>query len=219
MNQYYDHVIFDLDSTLCRIEGVDELARWNQCQKQVEQITIKAMAGKLEFKEALELRLKTIRPQRRDLMRLRRRYAETLTRGAQETIEELTRQGTRVQVISGGYWQALPTVAHKLGLANNQIVAIELWFDEQGNYVDFDRDNELCEPKGKAKVVAKLRHQFPGQSFAMIGDGMSDYETAEIVDRFICFAGVVKRPAVVSKSQWVVTSEDLRTVLPLLMVN
>jgi hypothetical protein len=49
--QPYDKVVFDCDSTLTKIEGIDELAKLKGKYKAVKTLTNKAMCGLLNFKK------------------------------------------------------------------------------------------------------------------------------------------------------------------------
>lgn len=57
-----DCVCFDVDSTVCKNEAIDDLANFLGVGAQVEQITVEAMGGNMSFKEALNKRLSIIRP-------------------------------------------------------------------------------------------------------------------------------------------------------------
>lgn len=218
MTTYFDNVIFDLDSTLCSIEGVDELARGKGCLDKVRSITNLAMNGELGFHEVLASRLQEIKPQRRDLESLSHQYVHTLIDGSRETFRELRLHGSRPHIITGGYTQALGLLRNELNISQENIHAIDLIFDDLGTYFNYDQKNILCQPGGKRYKVIQMREQFPGQSFAMVGDGMGDAETGDVVDRFICFAGISRRPAVMEKSAWVVEEPNLLKVLPFLKV-
>lgn len=52
-----DAVCFDVDSTVCTGEGIDDLAFRCGKEDQVKEMTCKAMCGNLDFGESLKLRL------------------------------------------------------------------------------------------------------------------------------------------------------------------
>ena len=58
----HQHVIFDCDSTLSRIEGIDELADIAGVTRQVRQMTDAAMAGEIGLEEVYGKRLELIKP-------------------------------------------------------------------------------------------------------------------------------------------------------------
>jgi len=212
----FQHIIFDLDSTLCSIEGVDELARMNGCLAEVKALTTLAMNGQIPFAEALIQRLNAIQPSRRNIETLAGLYEENLTAGAVELFEQLRAEGSHIHIVTGGYRQALGHIQHKLNISDDHVHAIDLNFNEAGEYVDFDRQNLLCQPQGKTKIIEEIQTRYPQQRMVMIGDGVSDAETMTTVDRYICFAGHVQRPVAMNSTSWVVTTPDLREVLKLL---
>lgn len=55
-------VCFDVDSTVCRDEAIDELAIFANKEKEVMEMTRKAMRGGCSFHEALQKRLSLIQP-------------------------------------------------------------------------------------------------------------------------------------------------------------
>ncbi|KPJ08600.1 Phosphoserine phosphatase [Papilio machaon] len=57
-----DCVCFDVDSTVIRDEGIDELARFCGKGDEVKRLTAEAMGGSMTFQEALKKRLDIIRP-------------------------------------------------------------------------------------------------------------------------------------------------------------
>lgn len=66
-------VCFDVDSTVIREEGIDELAKFCGKGDEVARLTKEAMKGSLTFQESLTLRLNIIKPsqqQIRDFLRV-----------------------------------------------------------------------------------------------------------------------------------------------------
>ena len=53
-------VCFDVDSTVSRVEGIDELARFLGQGAEVSAITTAAMGGSTSFREALHARLEFV---------------------------------------------------------------------------------------------------------------------------------------------------------------
>ena len=53
---------FDVDSTVCTDEGIDELAAFLGKGEEVAEMTNKAMGGGVGFREALEMRLSVMQP-------------------------------------------------------------------------------------------------------------------------------------------------------------
>ncbi|MCA9729652.1 MAG: HAD-IB family phosphatase, partial [Candidatus Eisenbacteria bacterium] len=94
-------VVMDGDSTLIAGEVIDEMARLAGVAPEVSRITERAMAGELDFAEALRARVKLLAGLEREALE-RLADAIPLTPGAEETIRVLKRLGFKVGVISGG---------------------------------------------------------------------------------------------------------------------
>jgi phosphoserine phosphatase len=63
----FDAVCFDCDSTLTRIEGIDELARRAGCATEIAALTEAAMNGAVALEEVYARRLVDMRVDRRHL--------------------------------------------------------------------------------------------------------------------------------------------------------
>ena len=204
----YDHIVFDLDSTLVSIEGVDELARMKGVEHLVAPITQQAMNGEYSIDEAFQKRLELIRPTVNDVSQLTDLYIEHLVPGSQELIAWLQELGKTVYVVSGGYDPAVSDFARELGVRSENVYANKLVFNETGEY-RYLEPGFLSQENGKRELVRTLKDTHSGR-WALIGDGMSDLETESVIDRFICFAGIAQREAVIQQAECVIYENDLR---------
>jgi phosphoserine phosphatase len=91
-------VCFDCDSTLSRLEGIDELASRYGRKDEVALLTEAAMNGELSIDDVYAKRLSIVRPDREAVAWLGERYVQELVPGARETIEALRRLGKPVYV-------------------------------------------------------------------------------------------------------------------------
>nr|KAF6490728.1 phosphoserine phosphatase [Molossus molossus] len=76
-----DAVCFDVDSTVIREEGIDELAKICGVADAVSEMTKRAMGGAVPFKAALTERLALIQPSREQVQRLLAERPPHLTPG------------------------------------------------------------------------------------------------------------------------------------------
>ena len=189
-------ICFDCDSTLSSIEGIDELARLRGAEvlARVEALTRVAMEGRIRIEDVFGLRLDQIRPGRDEVGRLGRHYVETVEPTAKATVAALTAKGWTAAIISAGYRQAIEPLARYLGIA--RIEAVDLYFNPDGTYRDFDRAFPCTRTGGKVEVVERLRAELGPTKVVMVGDGASDLETRPVVDLFIAFGGFVAREKV-----------------------
>ena len=108
-------VVMDMDSTLIRIEVIDELARAYGVGEQVSRITERAMHGEMDYDESLRQRVALL--QGLDVEVLRRIAANLpLTEGAETLIRVLKRLGYRTAIISGGFSVAAEALQARLGI-------------------------------------------------------------------------------------------------------
>lgn len=207
-------IVFDCDSTLSSIEGVDELARvcGPEVFAAVEAMTNDAMNGRIAVEAVFGSRLEIIRPTRERVQAVGWRYLETVEPTAKATITALKARGWTPVIVSGGFRQAIEPLAAGLGVT--RIEAVDLFFDERGNYRDFDRNYPTTRSGGKAELMQQLRAELAPARAVMVGDGVSDLEAKPAADLFVGFGRYVQRERVRREADAWVTSLD--ALLPLL---
>lgn len=191
----FDSVIFDCESTLSAIEGIDVLAEMAGKRKIVEELTRKAMDGISPFETIYEERLKIVKPTRMALLALGNKYLENLVEDAKGVIEALQFLGKKVYIVSGGISTALFHLGEALGLSRENIFGNDLLFDKKGNYKNFI-EGPLRRNHGKLQIIRQLT----GRKI-VIGDGITDLETRECIDLFVGYGGVVRREKVEKESE------------------
>ncbi|HYO53504.1 phosphoserine phosphatase SerB [Archangium sp.] len=108
-------VVMDMDSTLIRIEVIDELARVYGVGEQVARITERAMQGEMDYDESLRQRVALLKGL--DVKVLRDISSNLpLTEGAETLIRVLKRLGYRTAIISGGFSVAAEALKARLGI-------------------------------------------------------------------------------------------------------
>jgi phosphoserine phosphatase len=206
----FERIVFDCDSTLARIEGVEELS--GERRAEIRALTEQAMDGTLLLQDVYGRRLDLVRPSRNAVATVGRRYIETAVPQARETLAALRSLGKELRVVSGGLRMAVVTFAGWLGVRDDHVHAVKIWFDGDERYVDFERGHPLTRAGGKREVLAAL----PPKRTAFVGDGMTDAEAADAVACFVNFGGVVARPAVAARAHVVVNEASLAHLLPVL---
>lgn len=207
-------IVFDCDSTLSSIEGVDELARFKgqEVFEQVEALTNQAMDGHIPLEEVFRRRMDLIRPSQSDLDHIAEQYKQTLASGVQELIQQLQQSGWTVVVVSGGLYPPVKAVAEHLGI--DEVMAVPVEFDENGGYQDFDDQYFTARSGGKPLCIGALREKFQPETVIMIGDGVSDLETTPDVDHFIGYGEFAAREKVRQGAQYYAMSmSELSEVL------
>jgi phosphoserine phosphatase len=207
-------VVLDVDSTLAAIEGIDWLAAQRDASiaRQVAELTSEAMDGRVTLDVVYGRRLAIIRPTRAEISALAAQYIATAVPGARAALARWRAAGVRIDLVSGGLRDALLPLADWLGIAHSHVHAVDVEFDRDGVAARVRAPAPLASAGGKALVVKTLR--LPSPALAA-GDGATDAELAGIVQRFVAFTGVVRRPHVVALAAGEVTSFDALSTIVL----
>ncbi|KAM4648394.1 phosphoserine phosphatase [Amazona ochrocephala] len=203
-----DAVCFDVDSTVIREEGIDELAKFCGVGDAVAEMTRRAMGGTVTFKAALTARLALIRPSYEQVQKLISDNPPQLTPGIRELVSRLHQRGVQVFLVSGGFQSIVEHVALQLNIPTANVFANRLKFYFNGEYAGFDETQPTAESGGKGKVISHLKEQFHFKKVVMIGDGATDMEACPPADCFIGFGGNVIRKQVKEKAKWYITHFD-----------
>lgn len=210
-------IVFDCDSTLSAIEGVDELGalRGEAVKAAVEALTNQAMAGEIPIAEVFPRRMELIRPTREECAAIGRRYIEEVEPTALATLAALRADGWRIAILSGGFVPVIEPLAAHLGIG--QIEAVPLHFAPDGGYAGFDENYPTTRNGGKPEILARLKTEHCAVRTVMVGDGVSDLETQPMVDLFIGFGRYAERAKVKAEAHAFVTS--LIDILPLVQTR
>nr|XP_029124203.1 phosphoserine phosphatase, chloroplastic isoform X2 [Elaeis guineensis]XP_029124204.1 phosphoserine phosphatase, chloroplastic isoform X2 [Elaeis guineensis] len=211
-----DAVCFDVDSTVCLDEGIDELADFCGAGKAVAEWTTKAMTGSVPFEEALAARLSLFNPSLSQVQDCLEKRPPRISPGIADLIKKLKAKNTDVFLVSGGFRQMINPVAMQLGIPSENIFANQLLFGNSGEFLGFDTTEPTSRSGGKATAVQQIRKDHDYKKLVMIGDGATDLEARKPggADLFICYAGVQMRAAVATKADWLVFSfQELLTSL------
>ncbi len=222
-------VVFDCDSTLVTVEGIDELARLKGQAEFIAMLTSDAMDGKISLEEVYAKRLELLQPTRAELIEVGRIYRRTLVPQAAEVVAALQLAGVDVFIVSGGLKAAVLDLAELLRVPAERVYAVEVELDAlQGKWWDYTRHQyagnpdekyfafaptPLAESNGKSAVLNNIVAD--GKRVMMVGDGSTDLVTKDVVKLFVGFGGVEKRPAVADGAEVFVDSKTLAGLLPI----
>ncbi|HLK89250.1 MAG TPA: phosphoserine phosphatase SerB [Polyangia bacterium] len=164
-------VVLDMDSTLIRIEVIDELARAAGVGPEVARITERAMQGEMDYDESLRQRVGLLAGL--DVKVLDQIASDLpLTEGAETMVRVLKRLGYKIAVISGGFSRAAEALKRRLELdyaySNNlEISGGKLTGRVVGPIVNGQRKAELLETIAQAEGVLL-------DQVIAVGDGAND---------------------------------------------
>jgi phosphoserine phosphatase len=221
-------VCFDVDSTVVRVEGIDELAAFHGKGAAVAALTRGAMGGSVPFREALRARLALIAPTRASLAAFLAAHppAAQLSPGVARLVAALHARGTHVFLVSGGFRQMIAPVAEALGVPPERVFANSILFKDAedaegagegagegegagadegaGAYAGFDEREPTSRDGGKADVVRALVAARGYAPVVVVGDGVTDMQARPPADAFVGYGGVVAREAVERGADWFV---------------
>jgi phosphoserine phosphatase len=132
-------VLFDVDSTLVTIEGIDWLAGGNL---EIAKLTEAAMRGDIPLDRVYARRLEMIRPTREKIDALGRQYVASLVNGASETIDQLREAGVHIHLVTAGIEQAIAPLAARLQIPPANVHAVAVRFGANGDYTGFDERSQ-----------------------------------------------------------------------------
>lgn len=208
-------ICFDCDSTLTRIEGIDELARPSGREAEIAPLTAAAMEGALSLESVYAQRLEIVRPGRDALAWLGKRYVEEMVEGTRTTIGALHDIGKPVYVVSGGFFQSVAVLAHAVGIESSRVCAVEIYLDDKGAYAGFDSSSPLIRSDGKAEVCRALVKNHG--AVAIVGDGITDLAARASGAYVVGFGGVVRRQAMADGADYYVAEAPLTHTLKALL--
>lgn len=208
-------IVFDCDGTLSQIEGIDYLAKINGVEEVVCQLTHTAMTKTGISTSLYESRLNLVKPTYDQVISLAQVYCDHLSPDAEKVISVLQKLNKQVYIFSAGVNPAVQLFGAKLNVSKDNIFAVDLQFDSQGNYVDFDRHSVLTSQSGKKKLVHALNEKRVGY----IGDGMNDVAVMNDVTRFIGYGGAYYRENIQKMVPFYSAEKSFSAFLPLLLTE
>ena len=166
-------IVLDADSTLLQGEVIDLLAAEHGCGDAVAVITAAAMAGEIDFEDALRQRVRLLAGL--DQAGLEAvRQAIVLTPGARTLVRTLKRLGYELAVVSGGFTQVIDGLVADLGidhLAANVLGVL-------GGRLTGELEGPVVDRAGKAAALIRFAAAagVPLSRTIAVGDGANDLD-------------------------------------------
>lgn len=200
----------DVDSTLVQEEVIDLLGEEAGVGKQVADITERAMRGELDFRQALEERVATLKGLPESIFD--KVYARIhFNKNAKELVAELHARGYKVGLVSGGFHETVDCLAAEAGIdyvkANhleikNGLLTGRTWGDIVTKEVKLQKLKDWAAENGLDL----------SQTIAM-GDGANDLPMIQAAGIGIAFCA---KPIVRQQAPYQINEPDLYKVIEIL---
>ncbi|MFQ5640700.1 MAG: phosphoserine phosphatase SerB [bacterium] len=164
-------VVFDMDNTLIEGEIIDELAKCANVGEKVSALTQRAMAGEIEFAEALKQRVKLLKGLPVSVLE-EVALGMQLTAGAFDLVSTLKAMGFKLALISGGFTFFANRMKEKLSLDYAFANDLEIENDVLTGKVK----GRIIDRETKGKIVKELaeREGISREEIVAVGDGAND---------------------------------------------
>ncbi len=178
-------VAFDMDSTLIRIECIDEIADMRGIKADVAAVTASAMRGEIDFRESVRRRVALLAGL--PLAALERVYNErlSLSPGAERMLDGFRRIGARTLLVSGGFTFFTDRLGSRLGIDHTAASTLEIAEGRLTGRIS----GAIVDGVAKARAFASLRDELRGSEglTLAIGDGANDLPMLRLADVSVAY--------------------------------
>jgi len=199
-------VVFDLDNVIIDGEAIDEISKLKGVEKEISEITEKAMQGEMDFETAIKERVNLLKGVSvKDIKNVVEKIP--LMEGAEETIKELKNRGYKIATITGSFDIISNHIKEKLGL---DFAYSNILLEEEG-LLTGEVEGPLVKGS-KADVLKELaeKEDISLDNVAAVGDGANDISMLEAVKLGIAFNA---KPALKEIANVIIDKKDLRELL------
>ena len=199
--------VFDFDSTLMDGETIDFFAEVLGFKEEVVAITERAMAGELDFYDALVERVKLLKGLSTS------KVEEICTNlpmmnGAVEVVEGLKERGYIVVCFSGGFRDATKPACKKLGIDAD----FSNFLHSENGILSGGVGGEMMYSEAKGDMIMRLQKllNISREDTLVVGDGANDLSMFAYADTRIAFCA---KPILKEKATHCIETKNLREIL------
>jgi len=166
-------IVLDADSTLLQGEVIDLLAARHGCGDEVAAVTEAAMAGEIDFEQALRQRVRLLAGLDQSGLDAVR-SAIVLAPGARTLVRTLKRLGYELAVVSGGFVQVIDRLVAELGIDHLAANVLAL----ENGVLTGELEGPVIDRAGKAAALQRfaLEAGVPLSQTIAVGDGANDLD-------------------------------------------
>ena len=205
-------LVSDMDSTMITVECIDELADFAGIKPEIAAITERAMAGELDFAEALKARVALLAGLDADMIQQCLHERVRPMPGAETLVRTMTAWGAHAVLVSGGFTSFTGPVAAMLGFAEVHANVLEI---EQGRLTG-RLAADIVDAATKRQVLQSAAGTLglDLKSALAVGDGANDMPMiAEAVSAEGLGVGYHPRPQLAAAANFAVRHNDLTALL------
>lgn len=164
-------VVFDMDRTIIEGEIINELAKAAKVGDKVSEITHKAMAGEIEFKEALLQRVRLLKGLPVSVLEEVAQGMQ-LTQGTYQLVSTLKAMGFKLALISGGFKFFADRLKESLGF--DYVFANDL--EIKDGVLTGRIKGRIIDREAKGRIVQELaaKEGLSREEIVAVGDGAND---------------------------------------------
>jgi len=210
-------IVFDCDSTLSSIEGIEYLAKNNGVGDAVKSLTKDAMDKTGLTPSIYQQRLDLVIPRREQVYALGHQYFAHRAPDITDVINLFRRLKKEIYLVSSGVNPAVKIFGEMLQIPSDHVFAVDLRFDQQGNFLDFEHSSPLISNDGKRTILQQLKHAH--KNIMHIGDGMNDVAALDLVTRFIGYGGVAYRKNIADLCKYYINTVSFSPLIPLTLTH
>jgi phosphoserine phosphatase len=163
------------------------------------------MDGLIPIEAVYRERMSLVKPTLFEIQALSAVYIDRVAVGAREALAELRENDVELVMVSGGLREAILPLAKELGVGEERVHAVSVFFGRDGEYTGFDERSLMTRQNGKRATVKEMYLKGP---VLAVGDGMTDCDIRPVVDGFAAFTGFMKRDPVVERADYVIENFD-----------
>ena len=205
-------LVSDMDSTMITVECIDELADYAGIKPEIAAITERAMAGELDFGEALKARVALLAGLSEDVIAQCLAERVRPMAGAETLVRTMAGWGAHTILVSGGFTAFTGPVAALIGLAEVHANILEIVDGRlTGNLL-----GEIVDAQGKRDVLlaATTARQLAVDQVLAVGDGANDLPMiSAAVEGEGLGVGYHPRPRLADAANFSVRHNDLTALL------